>query len=62
MRGLKEKSSPGENLEVACSVFLFFPVFFDGLFLLIHRRKMEKDLCMLHQAIRRIEEDIQTAG
>jgi len=41
---------------------LFLSVFVDGFFLLIHRRKMEKELCDLHEAIRRIEEDIQTTG
>lgn len=47
---------------MALAQFFFFSVFADGLFLLIDRRKMEKELCDLHEAIRRIEDDIQTTG
>jgi len=30
--------------------------------MLIHRRKMKNEHCNLHEAIKRIEEDIQTTG
>jgi len=58
---VKEKSSPGESLK-KCLFSYFFSVFVDGSFLLIRRRKIEKELCNLHEAIRRIEEAIQSTG
>ena len=59
---MKEKLSPGENLYSHLFSYFFFPVFVDGLFLLTDRRKMEKELYNLHEAVRRIEGDIQTTG
>jgi len=58
---VKEKSSPGESLKKRLFSF-FFSVFVDRFFFLTHRRKMEKELCNFQEAIRRIEEAIQTTG